>query len=288
MRAVPGNNYSSQCISIEFYNGKNPAVRKMMEYLSNNLSGDLAGAYIHGSLGTGEEEEYSDFDALVILKNEVFKSRRRLMKVAGKLRESLHIMYDFDPLQHHGWFVLTEADLQHYNDSYFPVILFKYSRSLLEDTGRELHLAPVDSNADADKFFRNVAASILSKLDRTNYPNNIYQLKSMLSEFMLMPALYMQACKGEGVFKKDSFQLAENALVCGFWESMREVSSIRKNWKYDLSPSERWMMTRVHPLRKYVVNYAAPHIPEAIAVKLCDKLYSSMRSLTHAMLDNCR
>ena len=75
-------------LTIEPYAGQNPYVRKMMHYLVRHLERDLVGAYLHGSLGTWEEIPYSDFDALVILKNEVFESVARLARVADRLRKA--------------------------------------------------------------------------------------------------------------------------------------------------------------------------------------------------------
>jgi len=111
-------------IVIEPYKGKNPHVQQMINYLSEHLEEDLIGAYVHGSLGTYEEIAYSDFDALVILKNNVFESPSSLAKVAMKLNTARSIMFGFDPLQHHGWFVLTEVDLKYYCNAYFPADCF--------------------------------------------------------------------------------------------------------------------------------------------------------------------
>ncbi len=51
----------------------------------STVKDDLFGAYVHGSLGTYEEIGYSDFDALVIIKDDVFHSRQRLAALAAEL-----------------------------------------------------------------------------------------------------------------------------------------------------------------------------------------------------------
>ena len=51
----------------------------------STVKDDLFGAYVHGSLGNHEETGYSDFDALVIIKDNVFHSRHRLAALATKL-----------------------------------------------------------------------------------------------------------------------------------------------------------------------------------------------------------
>src|SRR5512137_1313734 len=110
--ALP-NQLSSDHVSIEAYQGKNKHVLQMMEFLSD-FQDDLVGAYLHGSLGTYEEGPFSDFDALVILKNDVLATPERLSRAAHRIYTAQSIMFDFDPLQHHGWVVLSEADLRSY------------------------------------------------------------------------------------------------------------------------------------------------------------------------------
>ena len=94
-------------IVITPYTGSNRYALGMKEYLAANLAGELFDVLVHGSLGTGEEIAYTDFDALVILKDQVFDSPGRLRNVAMKLSRARRFMYEFDPLQHHGWFVLV-------------------------------------------------------------------------------------------------------------------------------------------------------------------------------------
>jgi hypothetical protein len=106
------DNAGRSAVDMEMYRGGNPHVLRMMEHLDKHLKDDLWGGYVHGSLGTYEETAFSDFDALAIIKSDVLESSERLAGAALKLNRALSIMFDFDPLQHHGWFVLTEEDLK--------------------------------------------------------------------------------------------------------------------------------------------------------------------------------
>lgn len=274
-------------VRIDSYAGNNAAALEMGSYLQRNLRNDLAGAYVHGSIGKCEEIPYSDFDALVIIKTEVFFSVARTFSVVRKLRKALGIMYRFDPLQHHGWFVLTEADLCHYNEGYFHHVLFSTARSLFAHKGRTLRLSSGRSGSVTRSVFREVAESTLTRLDRGDYQCDSYQLKSLLSEFMLLPALYMQDCRGKTVSKKDSYQAAEDCLHTEYWESMRNASSIREHWVCALSPWRRWLMTRVHPLRRYLVRLAAPPVPHSISARLTQHMIAQMKHLVRLMLEKC-
>src|SRR5690606_11219768 len=126
--------------------GDNAHDRRLGAYLRRALGGDLArdlaGAYVHGSLGSYEEVPYSDLDALVILNDGAFRSPARLARTARALGRARAFMYAHDPLQHHGWFVLTEADLRSHCEAYFPAVLFRYAKSLLPGQGERLTLWP--------------------------------------------------------------------------------------------------------------------------------------------------
>ena len=193
---------SEVAIQVDLYEGTNPHVLRMRDYLSTRCEQDVLGAYVHGSLGTYEEIPYSDFDALVILRNEVFETPARLATVAYKLSQARAIMLDFDPLQHHGWFVLTEAQLKAYPAPYFPLALYSHAKSLLPATSLQLTVPTQSPPGEAwEHSFRVLSTSIMHRVAGMRYPSNMYELKFMLSQFMLLPALYVQAREQATFFK---------------------------------------------------------------------------------------
>lgn len=272
-------------IEIEAYRGKNPHVHKMMEYLDRHLKRDVIGAYVHGSLGTCEEIAYSDFDALVILKTDVFESPERLTSVAEKLRRAKTIMYKYDPLQHHGWFVLIEDDLLFHCEAYFPVELFRHAKLLSGETGRCLSIAPRDSGHEINETLDSVAGSVIRRIEQCHFPQNVYQLKSLTSEFMLLPALYVQRKTGAGTFKKFCFEEAKRDFDPSVWRIMDEVSKLRQEWDYSLRPWQRRIACTQHALRDYLVGRWAPAIPRHMKVRLTPKFYASIRQLALLMRD---
>ena len=74
-------------------------------------------------------------------------------------------MLDLDPLQHHGWFVLTEADLKFYCNAYFGAELFNHSKSLLNNKKPELTLNLRDSAEEIFETFVNMVIAIIRKLE---------------------------------------------------------------------------------------------------------------------------
>lgn len=270
-------------VRTESYEGQNQYVRRMMSFLSEHLKEDLIGAYVHGSLGTYEDIAYSDFDALVVLKSEVFESPKRLAISVKKLNHARTIMLDFDPLQHHGWFVLTELDLKFYCNAYFPVELFKYAKSLFDDRELELEIAMRESSSEARTAFEKMANAIISKITNHRYPTNVYQLKGLLSQFMLLPALYLQAKNGCGIYKKESFALARADFDSADWAIMDEVSKIRMNWNYEISAFKKRLISHPHFLSRYFAKRLAPEISKSISNALTAQFYSEMGKLVFLM-----
>lgn len=272
-------------VNSSIYTGKNIHVRNMMEYLAVYLKENLIGAYIHGSLGSNEEILYSDFDALVIIKNRVFLSEDRLIHVGKYLSHAQLFMLKQDPLQHHGWYVLTEMDLGHYPEHYFPHELFQYAKSLLSDQGLKTTITlPVMSNNDEP--FINMAHDISRRLNNKQYPKNMYTLKCLLSQFMLLPALYIQARYKKGIFKKYSFEDAKKHINSDGWTIMDEVSSIRRQWHYEISPLQQRIMSTPGFLSRKISKNIAPRIPDDIKRILSETFYSRIKLFTDVMLSN--
>ncbi len=72
----------------------------------------------------------------------------------------------------------------------------------------------------------------MNNLNRIEQNLNFYEVKSLLSGFMLLPSVYLQLTSPEGIFKKDSFDLLKQKLSDEEYEIMNQVSEIRANWAY--------------------------------------------------------
>lgn len=266
------------------YEGKNAAVIQLKKYLAHTVKDYLYGAYVHGSLATGEEIAYSDFDALLIIKNDVFENTDKLAYVCSKVLDSKKILYEYDPLQHHGFFILTELDLNHYCQEYFPTVLFDHAKSLFHDKGLNLLFKIRPSSKEGVIIFKNLANAIKGKLERKNYPKNYYELKLLLSQFMLMPALYLQA-KGQYVFKKESFELARKEFTTNDWEIMDEVTKIRSEW--DFCPSHLFSLYkkdfRGHFWSTLYQKKIGQNISARINTYLTEEFYSNMLDFVELM-----
>lgn len=273
---------SSNHVKIEVYQGKNSHVLKMMEFLSD-LKDDLVGAYLHGSLGTYEEVPFSDFDALAIIKDEVLKKPDRLARAALRINSAQAIMFDFDPLQHHGWFVLTEADLKSYPEDYFPIELFRHAKSLFPDQGLDLRIWTKDPSENIRQAFNNLVHSVMRLIARNKSYKNMYWLKIFLSQFMLLPTLYVEIRDQKGIYKKFSFEAARADFDVEAWSIMEEVSLLREKWFFEISPFWRRLMTRPTKISRSIVRTYSPAVPEEIKMKLTEDFYRRMSHLVALM-----
>lgn len=216
-------------IEIPVYNGSNPGVNEICSFLTHHLSDSLLMAVVHGSIASDEVINYSDFDGLVVVKNEVFNDNSSITHVAKLLNEAYALLLKFDPLQHHGWIVLSEKDMVCWPDNIFPHVLFNHSKSLLNYSTKIA--ANFYYSIDAsNNHLRFTAEKLINFLNQRGFPNDMFTLKSILSEFMLLPALYFQTKQGKCIGKKESFTLLYREFDISEIQVMDEVSEIRALW----------------------------------------------------------
>lgn len=268
-----------QEINIPAYSGSNPFVLRMIDYLEKYRE-DLVAALVHGSLATGEEIPYSDFDGLLIVKNEVMTDKKRLIRLARGIYASRSIMQEFDPLQHHGWFVISEAELDHYPETYLPTTVLHEARSIL---GKKDTILQLRSEEKPDYYspLTNLCKQLRLRTGEGMHPKTMYQLKSMLSEFMMLPALYVQARDNKGIYKKYSFTEAAKDFEERDWKIMHDVSQLRKAWPSDFPAAERKYFGRIGYFWMRYRKKKGPLIPPSFREILDEDFYRRMHLLTN-------
>ena len=268
-----------QKISIPRYDGVDVRVLNLMDKL-DSVKADLIAAVVHGSIATDEFINYSDFDGLIIIRDEVFKDKGRLTALAEVIHESKKIMFEIDPFQHHGWFVLKENDLSNFPVDYLPLEVMSHSKSLLQGNDLDLVLRQ-KSKPDYFSPVKKICRRIRKTAQHGNRPRTLFQLKSILSEFMMLPTLYIQARDQRGIFKKYSFELAAADFNPGTWSIMDEVSDIRAQWdSYDIYRDKRKLRKIGYIWMKYRKKMG-PAIPKDLANKLNDDFYRRMANLAN-------
>lgn len=267
-------------VNCEKYTHDVAVVKSIQELIKNKFEKLFFVVIVHGSIGTNEIKSYSDFDGLLIIKDQ-YKDSQLLKRF---IRKSMRLIYEFDPLQHHGWFILYESQLQNYPQTYFPYELFEYSKTIYPDNEVALEIT-MPNEIDYTKPFNKMAMSLKDKLEKGFRPRGMYQLKSFLSELMLLPALYYQAKFGKGVFKKYSFKLTMHDFSSEAWDSIKISSEIRRDWHYKfIFPEQLFVRLKDQKfIKKYVRKYMAPPIPDDIKKKINGQFYGSYQRLIYEM-----
>lgn len=266
-------------ITIPPYSGNNPFVLEMKSALSE-LKNDLAYAFVHGSLATGEEVVYSDFDGLLIIKDEVFTNAGRLINAAKKINQTRSIMLRMDPLQHHGWFVLAETDFSQYPETYLPSDVLREAKSLLADREETIRLY-AEANPDFYSPLKELCRLLRKKTQYSGQPRTLYQLKSFLSEFMMLPALYVQARNRKGIFKKYSFAEAAKDFKEDDWSIIEEVSRMRSQWSLEMSAFQRKLFSKRGYVWTQYRKRFGPGIPKEMKELLDQKFYERVAALAN-------
>lgn len=277
----------SQEVAVPSYTGSDPHAKRMKEFLAPSLKNDLFAVILHGSLATDEVIPYSDFDALVVIKDDVIKSWARMRRLAVRLFKAQSIMYDLDPLQHHGWFVLLESQLRDHPADFFPPEIFPYSRVLLPDNELTLQVE-ISKQVDFGSGFRRVSERLVREVESGRLPGNLFQLKAFLSRLMLLPSLYLQARDGRGVFKAVSFERAAVDFDKESWQVIEKASRIRQEWTVEFSGVKRWIMTRQHILSRFFVKHFAAGIPDSVKEQMGEHFFLETKHLCVAMQEKLR
>jgi hypothetical protein len=271
-------------ITINQFEGNCSVIEELKALIDTKYAELFIGAIVHGSVATGEIINYSDFDGLLIV-NDKYISSKELLQFK---KESMKIIYKFDPLQHHGWFQINEGQLQQYPQTYFPFELFEYAKLIHPSQPLNLTLQ-IPSDLDYKQPFFDLCQAIEHNINRGYRPKNVYQLKSLLSQIMLLPALYIQAKEKHGIFKKFSFEIVEKTFGKKLLIPILMASEIRKNWSYELNFFQRWIMNKDGRIfRKITQKLLAPRISKKTSDLLDSKFFEQLQELMDSMKNNLK
>jgi len=261
---------------IRKYDGELNLINELAQIIEHNYSELFHSVIVHGSVATNEVIPYSDFDGLLIVKD-AYVDSKQLQKFK---RESMKIICKFDPLQHHGWFQLLESDLKNYPENYLPVTTLEHAKLIYPRIESLELLLKVNQNVD----YRTALIKMLKQFEKREVenwrPNNIFQLKSVLSQVMLIPCLYYSAINGNGIFKRESFNEVKENFNEIEWKPIVISSQIRLNWNNNLNPMQKFLLKQSNPLlRKVIKKYLAPNIDSRTKLLLNDKFYENLSKL---------
>lgn len=227
-------------------------LNELKDYASIHLRQYLGGFYLHGSFATKDYVKgWSDVDTLAIVSRETIENPKKLLELRDRMYLMRHFFYKVDTLQHHGSMIISEHDIDYYCNAYFPVEVFKDSKSFFNDDKAIKFKARDFSDEALSRLFWFV--SYFRKLNKNNVKPGSYETKSLLHAVTLFPTLYLQV-KGISLYKKYSFDIAKKDFKKNEWQVIDEVSALRLKWKeYPAMPLIK-TFSKANPLLFYQLN----------------------------------
>ncbi|MFH1746076.1 MAG: MATE family efflux transporter [Planctomycetota bacterium] len=191
------------------------------------LAEQAAGFYLHGSLATGDDIAYSDCDTYIVLRNTTVTCAASLLALRAHVLQHTWPLKAFDPHQHHGYFLVTEADLRAYPDHLLPVACLRVAACL--NGTHTLAIARRTATEESGRGCRQLAESIVAQEHQDPRHWNGHALKSFLSRLMLLPTLVLGS-RGQYVYKRESFELARPLFSEAQWAAVTWATRLRATW----------------------------------------------------------
>ena len=260
-------------MKIEQYKGDLNLIKLIQELTVDKYENIFRAIIVHGSVATNDVIPFSDFDGLLIIKDEFVDSDvLRLFK-----KESMKLILKFDPLQHHGWFQIKESQLSDYPEIYLPITVLKNSKSLYPLSAEIDVKIEIKHKPDYKVGLFNMINQLENKVLNKWKPKNMFQLKSFLSQIMLVPCLYYSAKNDEGIFKRESFDAVKDVFKQEEWLVIEIASRIRNEWNPQLNSLQRLALYQPNRLfRKAVVKFMPINIPKTHLNSIGSDFYNSL------------
>ena len=260
-------------------------VKKIAQLIDHSYPELFYSVILHGSIATNEVIPYSDFDGLLIVKDGFVDSKR----LNNFKNESMKLILKFDPLQHHGWIQIKESDLDNYPESYFPVSILEHSKLIYPSNDKQILELKISKSIDYKTNLIQILNQFDKRIENNWKPSNVYELKSILSQIMLIPCLYYSVINNRGIFKGESFVAVKKEFTSQEWHPIEIASSIRLGWKNEFSTFYLFLLGQSNPLlRKIIKKYAAPKIDTKTHNQLDSVFYSNLNALIQKIKINIR
>ena len=106
-------------------------VIELQSFCQKYLADYIREGLVHGSLATLDYSiGWSDFDTFMVIRSDTLQDASRLMELRGRLLQAYGYLTQIDPLQHHGFLVCSEGDLNCYQPSIMPLEVLRRSKNL--------------------------------------------------------------------------------------------------------------------------------------------------------------
>ncbi len=217
-------------LTVAAYEGTNATALRIRKFLEEFKHPAIIAAIVQGSIATGEENAFSDFDGILVIDKDAITSKRKLDDLHTIVHESAHLMKKQDVLQHHGWSILFKQEFKRYPDAELPSILLEKGKVIYPSCAFKFSLVIDPAHQDYQALYENLCTGIYRRLGNTSTFQNNYYAKLLVSECLLLPAAFLQALENKPVWKADSFERIKTYLPLSQQAVINDISEIRSNW----------------------------------------------------------
>lgn len=281
-------NVSGEYFSIQIpaYKGDHPVLKEVVAYFEKNRHPALTQVLVFGSLADETWCNYSDFDGLIVIDPRKITDASSLIELRSIIKKAEKFLFLTDALQHHGWLIHIEES----SECPVPLASIMDARALFPQNKVTIRQA-INKETDNYIVLKKTIASIVTKLQKTSTENCLFEFKTLCSEFMLLPALSIQASTGTAISKKDSFSALYINYPSLSRNAMATVSKWRSAWT---QPKLNTRMKLFHFLRRYGIRLKGicPEVGQKMlkeyretwkseAIEFCNELSSIVSTKPH-------
>jgi len=201
----------------------------------------IGSVLLHGSLADGKViDGYSDFDLLVILRQEMLDSDELMLNTLEWLLHSNAALLAYNPCMHHGPMIVFEDELGHCSPARLPSVLIENGVWLNKPPNliryQEDPFALISIFSIFEPFFEQY---ITKKADIRSAFDAIWWISSV----NILPCLVYQLKQGKSIWKSDVFKSPDAALPDQFHEFLSSIEDARSRvgeWVTERLPNLVW------------------------------------------------
>jgi hypothetical protein len=175
---------------------------------------------VFGSQARGGTTAFSDIDAILVIEDAAAERKATLRALRPRVLAAQRAVVSFQPMQHHGFEVVTPKLLRRANDALaMPAAALTETQSLMGNSV-EAAFTPDDPDESRGRLLELVRHTRVFQA----WPRDPWRLHGLVSMFELLPALYLQA-GGNAVPKWRSFEEARADFGDAWWpyDILRQV-----------------------------------------------------------------
>ena len=186
------------------------------------LQDNEARLIIQGSFADSKTTNYSDIDLVIFYKP--------FSENVLKIKKEIEIfLLKIDPLQHHGVFMIDMNTFDYYWQMDLPIEVLKKAKCFSEESYQLNIKGSLIENIGSINAVKSVLSIIQQFIDNDYKLIGLWEWKFFISQVLLFPTLLLGS-KGEYIYKRDSFEIAEKMFSNEAWYCIKRASEIRDSW----------------------------------------------------------